>query len=37
MAQMLPNLESQINKFASFQDAFGKKKIIIEKYDLIIF
>lgn len=24
MAQMLPNLESQISKFASFQDAFGK-------------
>lgn len=23
MAQMLPNLESQINKFVSFQDAFG--------------
>ena len=24
MAQMLPNLEAQINKFASFQDSFGK-------------
>ena len=28
MAQMLPNLESQISKFASFQDAFGKEKLI---------
>lgn len=26
MAQMLPNLETQLNKFASFQDAFGRIK-----------
>jgi hypothetical protein len=34
MAQMLPNLESQIRKFASFQDAFGKQKIEVQMFKL---
>ena len=28
MATMLPNLDTQINKFASFQDAFGIKILL---------
>ena len=28
MATMLPNLDTQINKFASFQDAFGTEKLL---------
>lgn len=30
MAQMLPNLENQMNKFSSFQDVFGIFKYLIK-------